>query len=152
MSRGWPFVAGDGGVVVSLQEREQEVLADLIVDLRQLLMADSHDTLRRLNPPAHPGDEEAEAAYRAMVGDELLRGRLDLLDVVDEGIGGAVLDEAGVAAWLQGLNMIRLVLGERLELDGADLAAHELPDGPATVLYEWTGELLEFLVRAASSR
>ena len=86
------------------------------------------------------------------LGDELLRGRLDLLDVVDEGIGGAVLDEAGVAAWLQGLNMIRLVLGERLELDGADLAAHELPDGPATVLYEWTGELLEFLVRAASSR
>ena len=152
MSRGWPFVAGDGGVVVSLQEREQEVLADLIVDMRQLLMADSHDTLRLLNPPAHPGDEEAEAAYRAMVGDELLRGRLDLLDVVDEGIGGAVLDEAGVAAWLQGLNMIRLVLGERLELDGADLAAHELPDGPATVLYEWTGELLEFLVRAASSR
>jgi hypothetical protein len=146
----WPFVPGDDGVVVNLGEREQEVLASLIVDLRELLMADSHDTLRRLKPPAHPDNEDAEAAYREMVGDDLLRGRLELLDIVEAGIEGATLDEGDVAAWMQGLNMIRLVLGERLELDGADLESHELPEGPATFLYEWTGELLEFLVRAAS--
>jgi len=86
-----------------------------------------------------------------MVGDDLLRGRLELLDVVEAGIEGAVLDEGDVSAWMQGLNMIRLVLGERLELDGADLESHQLPQGPATFLYEWTGELLEFLVRAAST-
>ena len=147
----WPFVSGDGGVVVNLQEHEQEVLANLIVDLRQLLMADNHDALRRLKPPAHPDNEEAETAYREMVGDDLLRGRLELLDVVEAGIEGAVLDEGDVSAWMQGLNMIRLVLGERLELDGADLESHQLPQGPATFLYEWTGELLEFLVRAASA-
>ena len=147
----WPFVSGDGGVVVNLQEHEQEVLANLIVDLRQLLMADNHDALRRLKPPAHPDNEEAETAYREMVGDDLLRGRLELLDVVEAGIEGAVLDESDVSAWMQGLNMMRLVLGERLELDGADLESHQLPQRPATFLYEWTGELLEFLVRAAST-
>lgn len=152
----WPFLPEDEGVRVNLQEHEQEVLANLITDLRHLLMADSHDALRRLKPPAHPDNEEAEAAYRELVDDDLLRARLELLDIVEEGADptspdDVVLDDEGVAAWMQGLNMIRLVLGERLELDGADLESHELPDEPATFLYEWTGELLEFLVRAASS-
>lgn len=152
----WPFLPEDAGVRVNLQEHEQEVLATLITDLRHLLMADSHDALRRLKPPAHPDNEEAEAAYRELVDDDLLRARLELLDVLESGVDGtlpdsAMLDDEAVAAWMQGLNMIRLVLGERLELDGADLQAHDLPEGPATFLYEWTGELLEFLVRAASS-
>ena len=147
----WPFLPADEGVEVNLGEHEQEVLENLIVDLRHLLMADSHESLRRLKPPAHPDNEEAEAAYREMVDDDLLRARLELLDVVEAGIGGATLDEGDGAAWMQCLNMMRLILGERLELDGADLEAHELPEGPATFLYEWTGELLEFLVRAASA-
>ena len=147
----WPFLPEEAGVRVNLQEHEQEVLENLIVDLRQLLMSDSHDALRRLKPPAHPDNEEAEAAYRELIDDDMLRARLELLDIVDAGIAGATLSEDDVAAWMQGLNMIRLVLGERLELDGADLDSHDLPDGPATFLYEWTGELLEFLVRAASA-
>jgi len=147
---GWAFVSVGDGVEVDLDEHEQEVLANLIVDLRHLLMADSHDALRRLKPPAHPDNEEAEASYREMVDDDMLRARLELLDVVDAGIPGATLDEAAIAAWMQALNMMRLVLGERLELDGADLNSHELPEEPAAYLYEWLGHLLEVLVRAAS--
>lgn len=151
MSAAWGFWRVGDGVEVGLHEHEQEVLANLIVDLRHLLMSGSHEALRRLNPPAHPDNEEAEAAYRAMVDDDMLRARLELLDVVDAGIGGTTLDDSGVQAWMQGLNMIRLILGERLELDGADLEAHDLPEGPAQFLFEWTGELLERLVRAAAS-
>jgi hypothetical protein len=147
----WPFLPTDDGVKVNLQGHEQEVLANLIGDLRHLLMADSHDAVRRLKPPAHPDNDEAEAAYRELVDDDMLGARLDLLDVIEHGADGATLDDEAVASWMQGLNMIRLVLGERLELDGADLQAHELPEGPATFLFEWTGELLEFLVRAASA-
>jgi len=149
VSRGLPFEREDDAVVVALGEHEVEVLENLIDDLRHLLMADSHDTLRRLKPPAHPDNEEAEQGYRELVDDDLLRGRLELLDVVEETMTGAVLDDAGVAAWMQSLNNMRLVLGERLALDGADLDSHDLPEGPATFLYEWIGELLEFLVRAA---
>lgn len=147
----WPFLPEESGVRVNLAEYEQEVLANLIVDLRQLLMSDSHEALRRLKPPAHPDNEEAEAAYRELVDDDMLRARLELLDIVDDTMAGSSLDEAGVAAWMQGLNMMRLVLGERLEVDGADLESHDLPEGPAGFLYEWIGERLEFLVRAASA-
>ena len=151
MSPGWPFVAEGDGVRVNLEEREQELLANLVVDMRHLLMADPHDALRRLKPPAHADNEDAEASYREMVDDDLLRGRLELLDVVEEGLGGALLDEMGVTAWMQSLNNMRLVLGERLSLDGVDLEAADLPDGPVTFLYRWTGELLELLVRATGS-
>ncbi len=148
----WPFAPGDDGrVVVDLQEHAAEVLANLIVDLRQLLMTDAHDALRRLKPPAHADNAEAEAAYREMVDDDMLRARLELLDVVEHGVTGTILDDEGVGAWMQALNMMRLVLGERLELDGADLRSGELPEGPATFLFEWIGELLEILVMAASS-
>lgn len=150
MDTPWPFHAAADGVEVTLQLHEQDVLVNLLSDLRHLLMADDHESLRRLTPPAHPGDDEAEASYRAMVDDDLLRGRLELLERMEAGVAGTTLDEEGVAAWMQGLNMIRLVLGERLHDEGADLTADALPDGPASVLYLWTGELLELLVRAAS--
>ncbi|GJM36746.1 MAG: hypothetical protein DHS20C19_01130 [Acidimicrobiales bacterium] len=152
MSRTEPyFVPDDGGVRVSLADYEQELLTNLVTDLRHLLMAEEHEFLRRLKPPAHPGDDEAEEAYRGLVDDELLRGRLDGLDVLEETMDGGILDDDQVAAWMQALTNLRLILGERLEAGGADLAAHELPDDPAATIFEWAGELLEWLVRAASA-
>ncbi|MEM7143279.1 MAG: DUF2017 family protein [Actinomycetota bacterium] len=145
-----PFVRTGEGVEVHLREHEREVLANLITDLRYLLMSEEHEMLRRLKPPAHPGDDEAEDSYRSLVDDDLLKGRLDGLDVLEETMDGGVLNDDQVAAWMQALNNLRLILGERLALDGADLASHELPDGPTTAIYEWTGELLEWLVRAAT--
>lgn len=144
-----PFTRGRDGVVVEFVEYERDVLTALIRDLRDLLMIDDHPALRRVKPPARPDDAEAEAGYRAMVDDDLLRGRFELLDVVEEGIEGTVLDEAGVAAWMQSLNMIRLILGERLSQEGIDLESDVLPAGPVASRYEWLGLLLGLLVAAA---
>jgi hypothetical protein len=144
-----PFTRGRDGVVVEFIDYERDVLAALIGDLRDLLMVDDHPALRRVKPPARPDDAEAEAGYRAMVDDDLLRGRFELLDVVEEGIEGTVLDEAGVAAWMQSLNMMRLILGERLSQEGVDLESDDLPTGPVTSRYEWLGQLLGLLVAAA---
>lgn len=152
MSRREPYFVAEGGAVrVALEPYEREVLVNVITDLRHLLMSEDHEVLRRLRPPAHPGDDEAEASYREMVDDELLRGRFDGLDVVEETMDGGLLDPDQVAAWMQALNNLRLILGERLSSEGYDLEAHDLPEGPTTVVYEWTGELLEWLVRAATA-
>ena len=154
MSRTEPyFVPEADGVRVSLEDYEQELLVDLITELRHLLMAEEHEFLRRLKPPAHPGDDGAEAAYRGLVDNELLRGRLDGLDVLEATMDGGMLDDDQVAAWMQALTNLRLILGERLEADGHDLEAHDLPDDDVTaVIFEWAGELLGWLVQAASTR
>jgi len=111
--------------------------------------------LRRLRPTARPDDDEAETAYREMVDNDLLRSRLEAIETVEAGVGGTALDDEGISAWLHSLNALRLVLGERLDVDlvGHD-ALQDLPDTDDRVgvfaLYEWLGWLLEQLVAAAA--
>ena len=141
----------DGDVViVELPTGEREVLSQVLSDLRDLLIGGGDDTLRRLKPPAHPDNAEAEASYRELVDDDLLRSRLEAIETVESTLSGAELDTSGVAAWMQSLNSLRLVLGEQLTLAGVDLVDDAMPDTASAALYEWTGWLLEQLIAAAS--
>ena len=143
----------NGEVVVDLPDDEQDMLRHVLPQLRELVMGETDPALRRLSPPARPDDEEAESFYRQMVTDELLKSRLEAIEVVEGGIGGTRLDDEGINAWMHSLNALRLVLGERLDVDvvGHD-ALHDLdPDddrAPIVALYEWLGWLLEQLVEA----
>ncbi len=148
------FTRVDDQVVVDLPDDEQQMLAHVLPQLRELVMAETDPALRRLRPAARPDDDEAEAAYREMIDNDLLRSRLEAIEIVEEGIGGAMLDDEGVSAWMHSLNALRLVLGERLDVDViGNEALEDLPDDDDRVgivaLYEWLGWLLEQLVAAA---
>ena len=106
----------NGQVVVELPDDEQDMLRHVLPQLRELAMGETDPALRRLSPPARPDDPDAEAFYRQMVTDERA-SRLEAIEVVEEGIGGTVLDDAGVDSWMHSLNALRLVLGERLDVD-----------------------------------
>jgi hypothetical protein len=144
----------NGQVVVELPDDEQDMLRHVLPQLRELVMGETDPALRRLSPPARPDDPDAEAFYRQMVTDELLVSRLEAIEVVEEGIAGTVLDDAGIDSWMHSLNALRLVLGERLDVDviGHDVL-HDLEPNddrvPIVALYEWLGWLLEQLVDAA---
>jgi len=144
----------DNRVVVDLPDFEREMLHTVIPQLRQMLLEESDPALRRLSPPAQPDDPEAEAFYRQMVADDLLTARLAALEVVKAGADGTTLDDDDIAAWMHSLNALRLVLGERLDVDvlGHDYL-DELDDDdertPIAALYEWLGWMLEQLVAVA---
>ncbi|MDP7383914.1 MAG: DUF2017 family protein, partial [Acidimicrobiales bacterium] len=96
--------------------------------------------------PAELMDEESFADCNE---NHRLNGELD-----DMAFFGAVLDDAGVDSWMHSLNALRLVLGERLDVDviGHDVLHDLEPDDdrvPIVALYEWLGWLLEQLVGAA---
>lgn len=137
-------------VVVDLPSGEREMLSQVLSDLRDLLIKGGDDTLRRLKPPAHPDSSEAETSYRELVDDDLLRSRLEAIELVESTLSGAELDSSGAGAWMQSLNSLRLVLGEQLSLAGVDLVNHKMPDTASAALYEWIGWLLEQLIDAAS--
>ncbi|MDG1366436.1 MAG: DUF2017 family protein [Acidimicrobiales bacterium] len=148
------FTWVDDRVVVNLPDDEQQMLAHVLPQLRELVMAETDPALRRLRPAARPDDDEAEAAYREMIDNDLLRSRLEAIEIVEEGIGGTTLDDEGVSAWMHSLNALRLVLGGRLDVDViGNEALENLPDDDDRVgivaLYEWLGWLLEQLVAAA---
>lgn len=139
------------GIQVALPDDEGEILVALLDQFRELLVVDDDPNLSRLKPVARPDDPEADQAYAEMVGDELLRNRLESIDRVETDIGGGILDEEGTTAWLQTINGLRLVLGERLDVteDPTSIDVDD-PEAAAHAVYEWLGWLLDDLVRAAS--
>ena len=108
----------NGQVVVELPDDEQDMLRHVLPQLRELVMGETDPALRRLSPPARPDDPDAEAFYRQMVTDELLVSRLEAIEVVEEGIAGTVLDDAGIAKGkkLLGKKLLRGVVTLRSEM------------------------------------
>jgi Domain of unknown function (DUF2017) len=153
----------DDSLVVSLAPEELSMLAGLPAELREVFEAPLDDAgARRLFPVAYldPNEEEAEEEWEAMVHPDLLRQRLDALELVTSSLERATpnkewreiaLTPDDVQAWLGVLNDTRLVLGTRLgvaeeerEIDPDD------PDARAFAVYYWLshlqGELIDVLL------
>jgi hypothetical protein len=110
----------DGRFAVSLPPAERGLLNDLIGQLRDLLVHSPDDALlQRLFPPAYAGDDQAEmeGEYRRLMGDDLLSGRLNALEVLELTLEADELEEQQAMAWVTALNDMRLVIGTRLDID-----------------------------------
>ncbi|HZA85419.1 MAG TPA: DUF2017 family protein [Acidimicrobiales bacterium] len=139
---------GEGRYQVRLRPNERVLVADLVGQLREQLLASTDDpAVRRLFPPAYPNDAERDAGYQVLTRDELLEHRLSALDVVERTLDGSELDHEDMTAWMGTLNALRLVLGTRLDVD------EDLPDldradpmAPAYAVYEYLGWLLSQVI------
>ena len=143
----------DGGVEPQLSRDERTLVANLASELRSLLDGDTGDpSLRRLFPPAY--EEEAdENAYRDLMGDELLSGRREALDLVARTAKQKRLSADEADGWLRALNDLRLVLGTRLDVQEDMLLDDLRPDDPrasALAIYGWLSWLQEQLVAVLS--
>ena len=145
---------GDGEYVLRLPEEERALLRFLPDDLRSLLdAAPDEPGLRRLFPPAYE-DAQDEAAYRELMGNELLEGRRQALRVLAETAQAERLTGEQAQAWLTALNDLRLVLGTRLDVTDESLLedlAEDDPRAPELALYAYLSWLQEQLVEALSS-
>jgi hypothetical protein len=133
-----------------LTDEEREVLRALPGQLRDQL--DTEDpSLRRLHPPAYQDDPEREREYRRLVHDDLVRQRLQALEVMESTIDAGSLDEEQMTAWLGALNDLRLVLGTRLEVT-EEMYEEGIPDqdprAASFALYQYLGWLEEQIVSA----
>jgi hypothetical protein len=144
---------GPGRYKVVLRPNERALVADLVVQLREQLLASTDDpSVRRLFPPAYPDDAERDAGYQVLTRDELLEHRLAALDAVEASLEGGELDDGGLTAWMSTLNSFRLVLGTRLDADEEPPAlTDDDPLAPAYAVYEFLGWLLSQVVDALSA-
>jgi hypothetical protein len=172
----------DGDVVVlRLHGQERTVLASLAAGLAEMLEPpDSPDddadplaamvgmttgpvgvpadpALRRLLPDAYD-DPEGAAEFRRLTDASLRQDKVANLRRIVDGaaaVGGVVrLASDDVGPWLSGLNDIRLVLGERLDmteerkhLEGLD---DDDPRLPLLAAYDWLSELQEMVIYLVS--
>ena len=158
----------DGGMRVTLQREEHELLRSLPDELRSLYESgpsEEDPVAARLFPRAYldPTAEDAEREWRELVHPELVRERIAALERVVSTLESAAregrsvvvaeLTPDDVQAWLAVLNDSRLALGTRLgvteHLDYEDVKPSD-PLAPAFAAYGWLtymeGELVEALL------
>ena len=136
---------------IRLGDDERSMLVDLAGQFRAVVMDDADPDLRRLYPTAYPDDPERDADYSGLVHDDLVRTRIAAADTVMATAGAVSLDADQLAAWMQVLNGLRLLLGTRLDLSEADVFDPDADDAPTRALLSWLGFLLEEAVVAASA-
>ena len=169
----------DGDVVVlGLAPEERTILASLAASLAEMLepssaaAADSDPlavlvgisdgpiekpddpALRRLLPDAY-ADADGAAEFRRFTDADLRAEKVANLRRILDGAtasGGVVrIGRDEVDGWLAGLNDIRLVLGERLDMTEErehleDLDADD-PRVPLLAAYDWLSEMQEWIVQ-----
>jgi uncharacterized protein DUF2017 len=160
-----PVRESGSGYLIELGEDEAALVSRLLDELRQLLTNPSPDSserllIVRLFPVAHPDDEDAEAEYQRLMRDDLVQSKLEAIACVEnvltaERRSDRVVDEAGLVAFMQSLNGIRLVLGTMLGVTDdpeAEEVAAQVEDSPEYHLYAYLSWLLEHCVRAVSGQ
>lgn len=125
---------------------------NLLTELDALLAADPHaPDLRRLHPPAYLEDEEHDAAYQLLAGDELRTARHAAIETVLLTLDQERLTEDELWAWLQALNALRLVVGTRLDISEDDhriSVDEDDPDAPLWAIYDFTTWLQYQILKA----
>ena len=141
-----------GRYVLALDERERELIRQLLGELRGLLALDVDDPrVRRLYPAAYADDEDKEDEYRRLTQEELKQGRLANVDLIEGSLEAKALDAAQLTAWMQAVNALRLILGTILGITEDDQELPFDPDDPdaqTQALYAYLGGLLDEIVDA----
>ena len=151
----------DGLVVLTLHEREVQVLHWVFTDLgRMLTDGSSVDAVtQRLYPRAYldPTEESAEAQWQDQAHDEIVEARLTALTEVVRWLDTAapipeeadtreiVLGEEQTAQWIGVVNDARLAVGTALEVTPEwdfDLVDPDVPNYELHTLYAWMTQLL----------
>jgi Domain of unknown function (DUF2017) len=133
-----------------LGAQERAVLGSLPAQALELLATEDPATTR-LFPVAYPDDPAAEREYRALVGEALADRHRQALDTLIELVDAETLTEGELEQWLSALEILRLVLGTKLDVteDIAEVDPHD-PRAPGLTLYGYLSMLQEEIVSALS--
>jgi len=155
-----PIERVGAGFRINLDFEERDLIHRLMGEFRALLESPDADDGRlvRLFPTAYhqPGDRELDEEYQRLMREELVTSRLKGLDMIDELLAtpdgrSPRLSQDQMAAFLQALNGVRLVLGTMLDVS-EDHDIGEIGDGHPLVgeyqLYDFLSWVLDWTVRA----
>lgn len=142
-----PFAPCAGGVRLSLEPWEAELLTLVPALLESVGTVDSDPAAERMALCAYPDDPEADSEFRRLLSSELHHGRLAdqsaFALTVESAVEGVVLSTPEAEAWLRVLAEARLVQWSRASLPGGKMAE---PDQALFEYLSWLqGSLVEIL-------
>jgi hypothetical protein len=143
-----------GDFIVRLRPTDRALVRSVAVQLRETLTgaaAPDDPAVARLFPPAYPDDPLRNLDFEQLAADDLMRGRIEGLAVLERTADARRIGEADLMTWMRTLNDARLVLGTRLdvtedsELD--DFARDDEAEG-AFAVYTYLSALVASIVDA----
>lgn len=139
----------DGTFVLHLPEAERELLRSLGDQLRSLLNDGTDPGLRRLTPPAYVDDADAQGEYQRLTADDLARGRLHNVEVLEAALDARRLTEDQLVAMMGSINDIRLVIGTNIDVSEEttiDDFADDDPHRSVYAVYTYLSLMLEQII------
>lgn len=121
------FVRSGTVFVSQLDEVERQVIAEAVADVLALISSDGDQldsAMNRLFPPMSLEDPFLAQELSTAAREPLILAKTAALRTIlaDMEMSRVVVDAADADRWLRGLTDVRLVLAERLELDGPEEA------------------------------
>ena len=129
-----------------LDDDARELVDSLGPQLSDVLMSGDPELTARLFPPAYPDDDEREAEFRRLMGDDLLARRFEDLDQLRAAVDSESMTTEELESFLRAVNSVRLVLSSVIGIETEEDAHEpfELEDDGAVprIVYEWLSALL----------
>lgn len=129
-----------------LDDDARELVDSLGPQLSDVLMSGDPELTARLFPPAYPDDDEREAEFRRLMGDDLLARRFEDLDQLRAAVDSESMTTEELESFLRAVNSVRLVLSSVIGIETEEDAHEpfELEDDDAVprIVYEWLSALL----------
>jgi hypothetical protein len=129
-----------------VEDDARDLLESLGPQLSDILMSGDQELTTRLFPPAYADDDEREAEFRRLMGDDLLARRFDDLDQLQAAVESESMTTGELESFLRAVNSVRLVLSSVIGIESEE-DAHEPydaedDDAVPRIVYEWLSALL----------
>ena len=137
----------NGNYQVAVSENEKELVSIISVEVTSFLQRNTGEA-SRLFPPAYIDEPEAENEYQAMIRNDLVEAHTFALKTLNESLAKPEVTESDLIEIMRALNILRLFLGERLNIseDYEDSPSETDPSYDIWILFQIFGQMLSSII------
>ena len=143
----------NGAFKVETPDWQIQIFRGLAKELKTVLSGGNSSLTTRLFPVAYQSDEAANEEYIKLTHEDLLQSHLTSLKLIEDIATDEEASEDTLIKIMQGINILRLVVGTRLKIDDEEpenspQANKDHPDHNLWLIFHLLGEILSIIVNS----
>ena len=143
----------NGAFKVETPDWQIQIFRGLAKELKTVLSGGNSSLTTRLFPVAYQSDEAANEEYIKLTHEDLLQSHLTSLKLIEDISTDKEASEDTLIKIMQGINILRLVVGTRLKIDDEEpenspQANKDHPDHNLWLIFHLLGEILSIIVNS----
>ena len=141
----------NGTFKVETPDWQIQIFRGLAEELKTVLSDGNNSLTTRLFPVAYQSDKAANEEYKQLTHEDLLQSHLASLKLIEEISTDKEISEHTLIKIMQGINILRLVVGTRLKIDeeepeNSPQASKDHPDHNLWLIFHLLGEILSIII------